>query len=306
MIELEISKRYHEQKMRCPVHLSVGQEFLPGIIETFFDKNDKSVSGHRAHAHYLSKKCSLKKLIAEIYGKKTGCSGGIGGSMHLIDKSKGFYGSTAIVGNTIPIGAGISLSMSLNKTNKNLTYIFLGDGAVETGIFFETLNFVVLKKLPCLFICENNSFSVYSELRKRQPKNRKISKLVSSFGIKTDSANTAHLNDTFKKFSKAYNYVKKKQMPYFVEFHTSRKLEHCGPNYDDDLNYRDKNFLNYWKKNDPLEKLEKTLLKKKYLSKTEILSFKSKIKDEIIRSFNYAENSKPPKFKHLNQNLFSK
>ena len=95
-------------------------------------------------------------------------------------------------------------------------------------------------------------------------------------------------------------------MPYFVEFHTSRKLEHCGPNYDDDLNYRDKNFLNYWKKNDPVEKLEKTLLKKKYLSKKEILSFKSKIKDEIIRSFNYAENSKPPKFEHLNQNLFSK
>ena len=306
MIEMEISKRYNEQKMRCPVHLSVGQEFLPAIIQTFFNKDDKAVSGHRAHAHYLSKNCSLKKLIAEIYGKKSGCSGGVGGSMHLIDTSKGFIGSTAIVGNTIPIGAGISLSMSLKKNNNNLTYIFLGDGAVETGVFFETLNFVVLKKLPCLFICENNFFSVYSELKKRQPENRKISKLVSSFGIKTDSANTADLNDTFKKFSKAYNYVKNKQMPYFVEFHTSRKLEHCGPNYDDDLNYRKKNFLDYWKKNDPVEKLEKALIKKNYLSKKKNFSFKNKIKNEIIESFKYAENSKPPKFENLNQNLFSR
>ena len=206
MIELEISKRYHEQKMRCPVHLSVGQEFLPGIIETFFYKNDKSVKIPCPRSLPKQKVFSKKIDSRDLW--KNRVLRWYGGSMHLI-KSKGFYGSTAIVGNTIPIGAGISLSMSLNKTNKNLTYIFLGDGAVETGIFFETLNFVVLKKLPCLFICENNSFSVYSELRKRQPKNRKISKLVSSFGIKTDSANTAHLNDTFKNLARHIIMLKK-------------------------------------------------------------------------------------------------
>jgi len=306
MIELEISNRYKDQKMRCPVHLSVGQEFLPGIIQTFYNKNDKAVSGHRAHAHYLSKNCSLKKLIAEIYGKKTGCSGGIGGSMHLIDTSKGFYGSTAIVGNTIPIGAGISLSMSLKKNNNNITYIFFGDGAIETGVFYETLNFAVLKKLPCLFVCENNFFSVYSEFQKRQPKNRKIFKLASSFGIKSDFANTTNINQTFKKFNNAYNYVKNEQKPFFIEFHTSRKLEHCGPDEDDHLNYRKKKFLTYWKNNDPVKKLEKILLRKKILSLKKINLMKKKIKIEIYESFKFAEKSKPPTINDLNKDLFLK
>jgi TPP-dependent pyruvate/acetoin dehydrogenase alpha subunit len=305
MIEMEISKKYKEQKMRCPVHLSVGQEFLPAIIQTFFNKNDKAVSGHRAHAHYLSKNCSLKKLIAEIYGKKSGCSGGIGGSMHLIDTSKGFIGSTAIVGNTIPIGAGISLSMSLKKNNRNLTYIFFGDGAVETGVFYETLNFVALKNLPCLFICENNYFSVYSEFEKRQPKNRKIFKLASSFGIKSDYVNTKNLDLTYQKFSKAYNYVKSKQKPFFIEFQTSRKLEHCGPDEDDHLNYRKKKFLDFWKKNDPVNKLEKTLMRKKILSIKQIESMKVKIKKEIYESFNFAKKSKAPSLDDLKKNLFS-
>ena len=302
---MEISKRYKEQKMRCPVHLSVGQEFLPAIIQTFFNKNDKAVSGHRAHAHYLSKNCSLKKLIAEIYGKKTGCSGGIGGSMHLIDTSKGFFGSTAIVGNTIPIGAGISLSMKLKKNNKNLTYIFFGDGAIETGVFFETLNFVILKKLPCLFICENNNFSVYSDFEKRQPKNRKIFKLASSFGIKSDAVNTIHLDETYQKFNNAYKYVKNKQRPFFIEFQTSRKFEHCGPNKDDHLNYRKKNFLDFWEKNDPVEKLERILIKKKTLSINQIKVMKIKIKKEIDESFNFAQESKKPSLSDLNRNLFS-
>lgn len=304
LIELEIAKKYNEQKMRCPVHLSVGQELVPGIIQTFFNKNDYAVSGHRSHAHYLSKNCSLKKLIAEIYGKKTGCSGGIGGSMHLIDTSKGFYGSTAIVGNTIPIGAGISLSMSLKKNNKNITYIFFGDGAIETGVFYETINFVALKQLPCLFICENNNYSVYTNFEKRQPKDRTISNMVSSIGIKSTKVCTSDLNKTYQKFKSGFDFVKTKQKPFFLEFLTSRKLEHCGPNHDDNLGYRTEKFLNFWKKNDPLEKLEKILINKKFLTEKIIENYKFKIFQEIKESFDFAEKSEPPTKKDILNNIF--
>ena len=108
--DLQISKRYSENQMRCPTHLSVGQECVPSVIGTFITKKDLCVSNHRSHAHYLGKGGSLKKFISELYGKSTGCSKGRGGSMHLTDLSAGFVGSTAIVSNTIPVGVGLSLS----------------------------------------------------------------------------------------------------------------------------------------------------------------------------------------------------
>ena len=128
-------------------------------------KKDYAVSSHRCHGHYLSKGGDLNSMIAEIYGKKTGCSGGKGGSMHLIDLQENFYGSTPIVSSTIPISAGIAFADKLlNK--KNNSVIYFGDGATETGNFHETLNFASLHNLKILFICENNFYSVYSNLLK--------------------------------------------------------------------------------------------------------------------------------------------
>ena len=114
-MEIEISKRYKENEMRCPVHLSIGQETVPSILSININHKDFVVSTHRSHAHYLGKDGDLKIMIAEIYGKITGCSKGNGGSMHLIDKSKNFMGSTSIVGNSIPIGTGLALSSKLKK-----------------------------------------------------------------------------------------------------------------------------------------------------------------------------------------------
>ena len=151
-VELEISRRYSEQKMRCPVHLSVGQEAAAAAINILLKKNDFAVSYHRAHAHYLAKGCSLNKMIAEIYGKESGCSGGLGGSMHLIDKSKNFIGSTAIVSSSIPIGAGYAYTLVKNKKNSRVC-IYIGDASCEEGVFYETLNFVILKRLPVIFFC---------------------------------------------------------------------------------------------------------------------------------------------------------
>ena len=159
-VEEEISKRYSEGKMRCPTHLSIGQEAVPAAFSQIVSKKDYTVSSHRGHAHYLAKGGNLNSMIAEIYGKRSGCSNGKGGSMHLMDLSVNFMGTTAIVGNSIPIGVGLGLSAKTKKT-KQISFIFFGDGAVEEGVFYESINFAATKKLPTIFVCENNLYSVY-------------------------------------------------------------------------------------------------------------------------------------------------
>jgi pyruvate dehydrogenase E1 component alpha subunit len=296
--EEEIAKRYSEQKMRCPVHLSIGQEIPSAALNLVLKKNDHAISYHRAHAHYLAKGCSLKKMLAEIYGKSTGCSGGIGGSMHLIDKKKNFIGSTAIVSSSIPVGAGFAYSL---KNKKERVCIYIGDASCEEGVFFETLNFVILKKLPVIFFCENNKYSVYSNLSVRQPKNRRLYKLAKAFGIKShnlSSVNPIELYDKLKKI------LDNNYEPVFIEVSTYRHLEHCGPNNDDNLNYRPAKEINYWIKNDPLKKLEKHIIKKKYSSILKIEKIKMKIKEEITKAFKFAEKSPLPKIKdYLKLNL---
>ena len=179
LTEETIAKRYSEQKMRCPTHLSIGQEGVASGVCANLTNEDIVLSTHRAHAHYIAKGGSLDSMIAEIYGKATGCSKGKGGSMHLIDKSCGFFGSTAIVGNTIPVATGVALSLQLRNT-ECLSCVFFGDGSVEEGAFYEAVNFAALKNLPILFVCENNLYSVYSSLNVRQPKGREIYKMVKS------------------------------------------------------------------------------------------------------------------------------
>ncbi len=298
LTEEEISKKYFEQKMRCPVHLSIGQEIPSAALNLLLKKNDYAISYHRAHAHYLAKGCSLKKMIAEIYGKRTGCSGGIGGSMHLVDKQKNFIGSTAIVSSSIPVGAGFAYSL---KNQKKRVCIYIGDASCEEGVFFETLNFVILKKLPVIFFCENNKYSVYSNLSVRQPKNRKLYKLAKAFGIKSYNFTST---DPINLYKKLKNVLHENYEPVFIEVSTYRHLEHCGPNKDDELNYRPSKEVNYWIKNDPLLKLEKYALSKKYIDVKKIENLKNQIKIKVKKAFLFAENSPIPKIQdYLKLNL---
>ena len=287
-IELEISRRYSSNQIRCPVHLSIGQEGIAAACALVMKKLDFAVSTHRGHAHYLAKGGDLKKMIAEIYGKVTGCSKGIGGSMHLMDLNVNFMGSSAIVGNSIPVGVGLGLSAKLKKKNQ-ISYVFFGEGATEQGVFYESVNFAIIKKLPVIFICENNLYSVYSDLKYRQPKTRKIYKLVKSFGIQAYKCNGNNVLDSYNTLIKARNFLLKKKQPVFIEFSTYRWLEHCGPNYDNDLKYRSENEFDFWKKKDPI-KILKQYLKKDFSHE----KIEKKIKNEINNAFNFALRSKFP------------
>ena len=198
LVEERIATRYPDQKMRCPTHLSIGQELPPAILSCCLQGGDYAVSSHRAHAHYLAKGGSLKGLIAEIYGKETGCSKGIGGSMHLIDKDVNFMGSTAIVANSIPVGVGLALAHKRSKS-KQISCIYFGDGATEEGAYYESLNFAAVKSLPALFVCEQNFYSVYSPLKVRQPKDRSIASVSNAMGVRSLQVNGFDVDDTMKK-----------------------------------------------------------------------------------------------------------
>ena len=303
-VELQISKRYGQGKMRCPVHLSIGQEGVPAVLSLLLNHSDYAVSTHRAHAHFIAKGGSIKKMIAEIFGKSTGCSGGKGGSMHLVDKSKGFMGSSSIVGNSIPIGVGLGLSLKIKK-KKNLSVVFLGDAAVETGVFFESLNFAILKKLPVVFICENNLYSVYTPLNDRQPKNRKIYKMVSAHGISSYFFDGSKPLSFFSKLEKILQKTRRKSEPCFIEFSTYRYLEHCGPFNDDNLGYRPKKEIEKWLKKDPYLNL-KYDLEKNIKLKNHIKTIEKKNYHIVNSSFLFAEKSSYPIKASMEKNVYKK
>ena len=292
-VEESIAEKYSEGKMRCPTHLCTGQEAISAGIGLALEIHDYAVSTHRSHGHYLGKGGSLPKMIAEIYGKATGCSKGKGGSMHLVDKSVGFMGSTAIVGNSIPIGAGLALAAKLDKRNQ-VSCIFLGDAAIEEGVFAETVNFCAQRQLPVLFVCENNFYSVYSPLAVRQPQNRSISKMVEAMGIRSSQGNGNDGIEVYEKTKKVISEIKSDSSPRFLEFETYRWREHCGPNYDNDIGYRsEKEFLK-WKDRDPIKIIEEKLIEKGHLLSSEIIDIDCSLNAEVEKAFTYAENSPFP------------
>ncbi len=293
MVEEEIAERYSQQQMRCPVHLSIGQEGVPAGFSLASKPSDFAVSTHRGHAHYLAKGGDLKAMISEIYGKSTGCSKGKGGSMHLIDLAVRFMGSTAIVGNTIPIGVGLGLSAQLKET-KDVSCVFLGDGAIEEGVFFESLNFAAVRKLPVLFICENNFYSVYSPLSVRQPPNRNIAKMIEAFGVKSISAEGNDAYVVYEHLCNAFAEIRGGSGPIFIEFSTYRWREHCGPAFDDELGYRADEEVAFWKAKDPIAKATLALEKVIPNFHSRITSDISKIKREIDLAFEFAEHAPYP------------
>jgi len=263
-VEEQIAAEYPKQQMRCPVHLSIGQELPAAAIGHFLTKEDYMVSSHRGHAHYLAKGGNLNAFISELYGKKTGCAGGNGGSMHLIDTDCGFLASTSIVAGTVPIGVGAAFYSKL-KDLKNLSVVCVGDGALEQGVFHESANFASLHKLPVVFFVENNSYSCFTHISKRQPKSwGNFQRVASGHKIKylnldLSCESTVSLLCALASLESALHGVRKGYGPLFVETKTQRFLEHCGPNNDDHLGYRDP------PDSDPLKTLGMHLAKQGFL-----------------------------------------
>lgn len=304
IVEESIAERYKGQKMRCPVHLCTGQEAVSAAVGLSLGKRDFAVSGHRAHGHYLGKGGNLKKMLAEIYGKETGCCKGRGGSMHLIDIDAGFMGSTAIVGGTIPVGVGLALSAQLKKSD-SISCVFFGDGAVEEGVFYESVNFAVLRKLPVLFICENNFFSVYSPLSVRQPEGRRITDMVRGIGCPAAWLDGNSAPEIYNASVKAVKKIRNGNGPFFFEFATYRWREHCGPSYDNDLGYRKVEDFEEWKKRDPLVIMENHILENNFAPADDLNKIRASLLSEVNDAFTFAEASPFPGKESLMDNIYA-
>lgn len=302
-IEEAIAERYSEWEMRCPVHLSIGQEAIPVGVSMHLSLEDHVYSNHRSHGHYFAKGGSLKKMIAELYGKETGCCGGRGGSMHLIDLDVGFMGSTPIVGGTVPLAVGDAWSAIL-KGEKRVSVTYFGDGCFEEGVIHEAMNFAALHKLPVIFVCEDNGYSVYTKLNDRQA-NREIVGIAKAHDIRTYSADG---NDVLDVMGVAYNAIENIRNgdgPQFLECKTYRWLEHCGPYDDDHLNYRPQGELSTWKSRCPVAKIKNYIATKDMNCEKQFQLIEKEIDIEIDKAFEFAINSKNPSIGMLDKNIYA-
>lgn len=302
-VEEEIAKRYAQQQMRCPVHLSIGQEGAAVAMATALQPEDTMVSTHRAHAHYLAKGGRLTGLLCELFGKADGCARGQGGSMHLVDWSVGFAASTSIVGGTIPVGVGLAFASRL-QNKKHVTVVCIGDAAIEEGVFHEAANFASLHKLPVVFLCENNLYSCYTHLRDRQP-SRPLTDIAMGHGLKHV---TLDGNDCWAAAMEAkamVESVRAGEGPGFLELKTYRHLEHCGPNNDDHLGYRAEEELQMWRAQDPLLLAQRRLEAKGQWSSGFEKESEEMVAREVQAAFEHALNAPFPEREELGAYVYA-
>ncbi len=291
-IEEALGDRYAEQEMRCPMHLCIGQEAIAVGVCAALSSQDVVFGNHRAHGHYLAKGGNLKAMIAELYGRATGCCGGRGGSMHLIDLGAGFMGATPIVGGTVPLAVGSAWAAMLTGEPR-VSVVFFGDGCFEEGVVHESLNFAALHKLPVVFVCENNEFSVYTRLKERQP-DRPIYRVAEAHGVTACRGDGNDVEAVLSIAKVAVDNARSGKGPQFIEFKTYRWREHCGPSFDDDLNYRSQPEIDDGLKDCPIAKFEARLTKRKAFSSSEREIFEREIRDEIEGAFKFALSSVKP------------
>jgi len=284
MVEEAIAEHYSEQKMRCPVHLSIGQEASAAGICSALRTDDQVMSGHRSHAHYLAKGGNLDAMIAEIHGKVTGCCRGRGGSMHLVDLAAGFVGAVPIIGSTIPIATGLAFA-NLRLKRDRVAVAFFGEAATEEGVFHESANFASVHRLPMVFVCENNLYSVYSPLSVRQPTGREVFRLASAHNIPALQVDGNDPLAVHSAMQAAVAQARAGKGPSFIELKTYRWREHCGPGYDNDLGYRTEAEFLAWQKRDPVGTFETRLKHLGYLDDNQLEVFKLSIRAAIDSAF---------------------
>lgn len=292
LVEEAIIERYPEQEIRCPVHLSIGQEAAAVGACSALQTDDVIVSTHRSHGHYLAKGGDLGRMIAEIYGRVDGCCGGRGGSMHLFDQDAGVLASVPIVGSTIPLGVGAALVFQ-QRGESRVCVVFLGDAASEEGVFHESLNFASVHRLPVVFVIENNLYSVYTALQERQP----IRPLTAYAGAHGMPSSIVDGNDVCAMRDRALELVEMARNdggPSLLVAETYRWREHCGPNYDNDLGYRDVEEYKKWRKKCPIEKLSGSLYRCDELTQQLENNIRKRLRSEIQLAFDGARASPFP------------
>jgi len=295
-MEEALIKYYFDNKVMSFVHFYVGQEAVAVGVCDNLKHEDNVLGNHRSHGHYLAKGGDPRAMTAELLGKVTGCCRGKGGSMHMIDKSVNFIGSTPILGSVAPISAGSALSQKILNSD-NVTVSFFGDGASEEGVVYETINFASLFKLPLLLVIENNLYSVMSKLGDRRSPGYNVSKIVDGLGASYFKADGNDYFDVYEKTKMAIDVIKNEGRPCVLECQVFRHMAHSAPITDDKIGYREIDTPENREKEDSVKKLRKYLLQ--HYSEDEILKIEDEINIIVKDAIDFAVESPLPDKKEL-------
>lgn len=296
-----------KKEIRTPCHLYTGQEAVAVGVSAVLNDQDYAFGNHRSHGHYLAKGGDLNALMSEIYGKVTGCSGGRGGSMHIIDTKKGFMGAIPIIAGTTSLAVGAALASKIRKENR-VVVTFFGDGAVAEGVIGEALNFSALHKLPVMFVCENNLYATHMPIAESLA-NVKIHELAKAYGIPSVQADGNDVMEVFESAKKLEAISRSGKGPVFMEYLTYRMRGHVGP--DDNIqgthtDIRSKEEVESWQKKDPIERFEKFLLENKTFGNSDLEEIREKVNKQIEEAHVFAKNSSYPKESELLNHVFCK
>jgi TPP-dependent pyruvate/acetoin dehydrogenase alpha subunit len=285
-VEERIQRQYHLREMRSPPHLYMGHEAVAVGVCAALRPGDWVLPYYRSHGWYLAKGGDLRAMMAELFGKANGCSRGWGGSMHLIDLDAGVYGTSAIVGGTIPHAAGIALSFRMRGMDA-ITAVSFGDGATEEGVFHETLNFASLRKLPMIFVCEDNFYATNTHIRDRQAQ-PEIWRRGGGYSVPGIEVDGNDVQQVYQEAATAVRRAREGEGPTLMVCRTYRFLEHCGINDDHDLGYRTLEEIQEWRTRDPLQSA------KELISDPEVERMEEEISGRIDEAFAYARSSPFP------------
>jgi pyruvate dehydrogenase E1 component alpha subunit len=302
-VELKVEELYPQDQMKTPIHSSLGQEAAAVGICIHLKKEDFIFSNHRSHAHYLAKFGNLPAMIAELYCKETGCSRGRGGSMHLIDFSVGHPGSSAIVGGSIPHAVGAALAFKLRREAR-VAVSFFGDAASEQGVFFESMNWAKLKRLPVIFVCENNSYSVCSHISARQPDDA-IAKRARAFDIPAKAVDGMNIFAVYEAGKEAIEHARSGKGPYLLELKVQRWRAHAGAGDPGKEKYRIPDDLQPDWQRDPLKDYQDYLLGQHLAQSADLERINSAVDQEIAEAFRFAQASPLPRKEDLEKYLFA-
>jgi pyruvate dehydrogenase E1 component alpha subunit len=293
--EEKIVLEYPKGNMRTPTHLGIGQEAVAVGVISERESSDVIFSHHRCHNHFLAAGGSHYSLFAELLGRVDGCSGGRGGSVHLVDRGVNFLGSSPILTQAVAFATGAAFAFKF-KEEVRAAIVFFGDAAFEEGTMWESFNFAVLNKLPVLFVCENNLYSTESNLEKRVPPNTSFVEKARAFGMFASTCDGNNVEEVAKHSRNAFDHIKSGGGPYLLECLTYRTREHVGPNFDFEFqrNYRSKEEIQKWITKCPILSSAEVLKQVYGFSEVELLSIKKQISELIESAFNLAEKSPFP------------
>lgn len=282
--EEKAAEEYSKAKIRGFLHLYIGEEAIAVGVTQALNEDDNVLSTYRDHGHALARKIDADVIMAELYGKQQGCSHGRGGSMHLFDTSKNFYGGNAIVSAHLPITVGMALASKKQKKT-NISCCFFGEGAAAEGEFHEAMNLAALWKVPVLFVCENNLYAMGTAIHYTHSVTD-LEKKGAAYGIESASVDGMNLMEVVNAANAAVQKVRDSGKPYLLVCNAYRFRAHSMA--DAEL-YRDKKEVEEWKKRDPIPQFKEYLLQQQWTTPDEITEMEHKIEAKIQKAVDFAE-----------------